>query len=47
MFTMPDQYHKVTYFLEYKILQIVENLLQVEIFMDKFSRMKVISNNGY
>ena len=37
-----SKYHGASY----KVLWIVKNLLQVEIFLDKCSRMKVISNKA-
>ena len=40
-------HHRATYFQGYKISRIIGNLLQREFFVDKFSRMKVISNNSY
>ena len=36
-------YRRVIHFQGYKIWRIVDNLLETKIFVDKFSRMKVIS----
>ena len=37
-----EKYHRANYFWGYKISRIIGNLLQREIFVDKFSRMKVV-----